>query len=56
MKTLEWCQGRRSSVFIINCGHILKLVLIVDFKQANVYWIFIEKANTFEDKIGYIMR
>ena len=31
-------------------------VLIVDFEQANVYLVHIEKANIFEDKIGHIMR
>ena len=36
MKTLEWCQ----------------FVLILDFEQANVYWVHIEKPITFEDKIG----
>ena len=43
MKTLERCQWRDSSVFIVNCEHISSLVRI-------------EKTNTFEDKIGYIMR
>ena len=31
-------------------------VLIVNFEQTNVYRVHIEKINTFEDKIGYIMR
>ena len=56
MKTLERCLWRRSSVFIVNCEHISKFVLNVDFEQANVCWVHIEKTNTFEDKIGYIMR
>ena len=30
-------------------------VLIVEFEQANVRSVHIEKANIFEDKIGYIM-
>ena len=56
MKTLERCQWRHSSVFIVKCEHILIFALIVEFEQANVFWVHIEKANTFEDKIGYIMR
>ena len=44
------------NVFIVNCKHILIFVLIVEFERANVYWVFIEKTNTSEDKIGYIMR
>ena len=31
-------------------------VLIIDFEQAKVCWVYIEKINTFEDKIRYIMR
>ena len=31
-------------------------ILIVDFEQANVCLVYIEKANFFEGKIGYIMR
>ena len=50
------CQWRRSSIFIVNCKHISNVVLIVDFEQANVCLVHIEKANIFEDKIGYIMR
>ena len=53
---LEWHKGRRSSVFIVDCEHMSNFVLIVDFEQANVSWVHIEKANIFEDKIEYIMR
>ena len=56
MKTLEQCQWCRSSVFIVNCEHISEFVLIVDFEQEKVRWVHIEKTNTFEDKIGYIIR
>ena len=56
MKTLEQRQWRHSAVFIINCHHILHFVLFVEFEKANVCWVHIEKANTFEHKIGYIMR
>ena len=55
MKTLERCQWRRSSACIVTCELISNFVLVVDFEQANVCWVHIEKANTFEDKIGYIM-
>ena len=30
-------------------------VLIVGFEEANVSLVYIEKSNTFEDKIGPIM-
>ena len=43
------------SVFIVKCKHISNFVLIVDFEQANVYLVPIEKANISEDKIGNIM-
>ena len=56
IKTLERCQWRHSSVFTVNCEHISSFVLTVEFEQANVCWVHIEKTNTFEDKIGYIMR
>ena len=56
MKTLEQCQWRHSSVFIVNCEHFSNFALIVDFEQAKVCWVYIEKRNTFEDKIWYIMR
>ena len=55
MKTLERCQWHHSSVCIINCEHISNFVLIANFKRANISWVNIEKINTFEDKIGYIM-
>ena len=56
MKTLERCQWSHSSVFIVNCEHISNFVLIIDFEQANVCCVNIEKINTFEDKIRYNMR
>ena len=36
----EW---RRSSVFIVNCEHTSNFLLIIDFEQAKVCWIHIEK-------------
>ena len=56
MKTLERCQWRRPSVFIVNCEHISIFLLIVDFEKAKVCLVYIEKINTFESKISYIMR
>ena len=56
MKTLERCQLRCSSVFIVICEHISNFVLTVNFEQANVCWVHVEKTNAFEDKIAYIMR
>ena len=55
MKTLKQCQQHRSSVYIFNCEHIPNFLLIVDFEQTKVCWVHIEKINTFEDKIRYIM-
>ena len=49
MKTLERCQWRRSIVYIVNCEHILNFLLIIDFEQAKVCWIYIEKMKIFED-------
>ena len=56
MKTLKQCQWRRSIVFIGNCEHISKFLLIIDFEPAKVWWVHVEKINTFENKIRYIMR
>ena len=52
MKTLEQCQWRHS---IGNCQHISNFLLINDFKQAKVCWVYTGKINTFKDKITYIM-
>ena len=57
MKILERRQRRCSRVFIVTCEHISLFVLIVGFQRAlNVCWVHIEKTNTFDDKIGYLMR
>ena len=56
METLERCQWRCSSVYIVNCEHISNFVLIIGFEQAKVCWAYIEKINTFEGNIWYIMR
>ena len=56
MKTLERCQWCHSNVLIVNCEHISNFVLIIDFEQANVCCVNIEKINTFEDKIRYNIR
>ena len=55
MKTVQWRQLRRSSVFIVKCKHISHFVLTDDFEQANVCWVHIKNASTFEGKIKYIM-
>ena len=55
MKTLERCQWRRSSVFLVNYEHVSNFVLIVHFEQANICWVHFEKTNPFEDKIEYIL-
>ena len=45
------------TIFNVNdVNRIPNFVLIIDFDQANIFLVHIEKANTFEDKIGYIMR
>ena len=51
MKSLERCQWRRSSVYNVNCEHISNFLLIIDFEQAKICRVHIEKINTFEDKI-----
>ena len=30
-------------------------LFVIDFERANVCWVHIDKTNTFEDKIEYIM-
>ena len=55
-KTLERCQWHRSSVIIVNWENISNFDLIVDFEEANVCWVHIEKTNTSEGKIGCVMR
>ena len=43
---------------IVNCERIVNILnffLIINFEQANVCWVHVEKKNTFEDKIEYIM-
>ena len=49
METLERCQWRCSSVYIVNCEHISNFVLIIDFEQAKVCCAYTEKINTFEN-------
>ena len=51
VKILEQCQWLHSSVFIVNCEHISSFGLIVEFEQANVWWVHIKKTDTFEDKM-----
>ena len=41
---------------MVNYKHISNFVLTVDFEQANVCLVHIEKPNIFEDKIEHIMR
>ena len=54
MKTLNDTQWRR--VFLVNCEHTSNFTLTLDFERANVYWVHIEKTNTLEENIEYIMR
>ena len=56
MKTLERCQWCRSSIYMVNYQHISNVLLIIDFEQAMVCWVHIEKLNTFEDKMRYTIR
>ena len=56
MKALERGQWRNSSVYIFNCEHISNFPLSIDFEQEKVLWVHIEKINTLEGKIRYIMR
>ena len=46
MKTLERRQWRRPIVYIVNivnCEHISNFLLIIDFEQPKVCWVYIEK-------------
>ena len=52
----HFSNSRRSSVFIVNCVHTSNFVLIIDFGQAHICLVHIEKEITFEDKVKYVMR
>ena len=53
----ESCSILRMSVLMIfNINDVNGVILIVDFEQANIWFVHIEKVNIFEDKIGHIMR
>ena len=52
IKTLERCKWRCSSVVIVNCDHISNFVLNIDFEQANVCYVHMEKINTFDSLIS----
>ena len=38
------------------CEHMSRFVLIAGFERANVCWVHIERRNTFDDKIDYLIR
>ena len=44
-KAVEWRQWRLCGVFINKCEHVSHIVLIANFEQANVCWVYIESAN-----------
>ena len=53
MKTLERCQW---GVVLVSLLLAVNIFYTFEFEQTNVCWVHIEKTNTSEDKIGYIMR
>ena len=53
MKTLERCQW---GVVLVSLLLSVNIFYTFEFEQTNVCWVHIEKTNTSEDKIGYIMR
>ena len=53
MKTLERCQW---VVVLVSLLLSVNIFYTFEFEQTNVCWVHIEKTNTSEDKIGYIMR
>ena len=53
MKTLERCQW---GVVLVSLLLSVNIFYTFEFEQTNVCWVHIEKTNTAEDKIGYIMR
>ena len=55
MKILEWLPWRRSCAFTVTYEPILPFIVTTGFERANVWWVYVEKANTFDDKIGYLM-
>ena len=52
MKTLERCQWLRSIVYIVTCEHFSTFLSIIDFEEAKVCWVYIEKINTFNTRSG----
>ena len=42
-------------VSLFNSERISNFVLIIDFENVKAFLVYIEKAISFEDKIGYIM-
>ena len=55
MKTLERCQWRRSSVFIVNCEHISNFLLIIDFEQAKVCRVHKDKHFRKQDQVYHTL-
>ena len=51
MKTLERCQWRHSSVFIVNCKDILIFVLIVEFEKAFT-WFMLKNQTLLKIRSG----
>ena len=53
IKELERCRWCHPSAFIVNCEHISNFLIIVDFQQANVCWVYVGKASSIV-KWGYL--
>ena len=47
METLEQCQWCCSIVFIVDFEHTSNFGLNVEFDQTKVWWVHMEKINTF---------
>ena len=41
-----------NGVVIVNCKHISKFALIVDFEKENIWLVHIEKTNTLKTRSG----
>ena len=52
MKTLERCQWRHSSVFIVNCEHISSLVQIADLNRQTSAGFILKIKTLLKTKLG----
>ena len=55
MKILDWLQWGRSCAFIVTYEPISLFIVTTGFERDNARSVHVDKANTFDDKIGYLV-